>query len=59
MTENLVEHHLESPVPPIAHERSGLPAYLEALVMQCLSKEPEERFESAREHLALVRLVTE
>ena len=61
-TGNLVKHHLESPVPPIAHERSGLPAYLEALVMRCLSKEPDERFESARAVLALVQsvdLVTE
>ena len=45
--------------------RSGfgtLPAYLEALVMQCLSKEPAERYESMRAVLALVQsedLVTE
>ena len=49
-------------MPPITNERSGLPAYLEALVMRCLSKEPDERYESARAVLALVQsedLVTE
>ena len=51
-TGDLVKHHLESPVPPIANERSGLPAYFEALVMQCLSKDPAERYESARAVLA-------
>ena len=54
-TGNLVQHHLDSPVPPIADERYGLPAYLEALVMRCLSKEPDERFESARAVAALVQ----
>jgi len=61
-TGNLVKHHIESPVPPIANERYGLPAYLEALVMRCLSKEPAERYQSARAVSALVQsedLVTE
>jgi serine/threonine-protein kinase len=52
-TGNIVEicsHHLHTePTPPSARLGRELPADLEALVLQCLSKRPEDRPQSARE----------
>jgi len=45
---NLVEHHLQSSVPPLGDRRPGVPTALEALVTRCLEKEREDRFESTR-----------
>jgi serine/threonine-protein kinase len=52
---NLVEHHLQSPVPPLGPERGDVPPALEALVLRCLEKEPSARFDSARAILAAVQ----
>jgi serine/threonine-protein kinase len=58
-TGNIVEifgHHLHTePIPPSERLGSELPAELEALVMQCLAKKPEDRPQNAveiRERLA-------
>src|SRR5262249_5028984 len=39
--------HLEDPVPPPSHLRSGLPADLEAVVVKCLAKRAADRWQSA------------
>jgi hypothetical protein len=61
-TGNIVEicgHHMHTePTPPSVRLGRQLPAELEALVMQCLAKKPEERPQSAaeiRERLAACR----
>jgi serine/threonine-protein kinase len=61
-TGNIVEicgHHLHTePTPPSERLGRDLPAELEALVMQCLAKKPEDRPQSAgeiRERLAAIR----
>ena len=49
---NLVMHHLYSPVPAMRKVRSEIPEPLEELVLHCLAKQPQERFQSAGEILA-------
>jgi len=41
-------HLSEAPVPP-SQRRSGIPHTIEAVVMRCLAKDPEQRFRSAGE----------
>ena len=54
--ELLVAHAVETPVSP-EQVRPGVPPGLAAIVMRCLEKRPEERFQSAAElHEALERL---
>jgi len=44
----LIAHALERPV-PLSEHRDDIPRDLEAIVMRCLAKEPEDRFQSAKE----------
>ncbi|HSF14114.1 MAG TPA: protein kinase [Vicinamibacteria bacterium] len=44
----LVKHLTEPPKPPTTL-RAGIPEAVEALVLRCLEKEPEKRFQSAEE----------
>ena len=39
---------LDEPPPPLGERVAGLPADLEAIVMQCLAKDPAKRYPSAR-----------
>ena len=39
--------HLHEPVVPPSHHRSDVPADLEAVVMRCLAKDPDDRFGDA------------
>ncbi|HSO41016.1 MAG TPA: serine/threonine-protein kinase [Labilithrix sp.] len=41
-------HLLEAPAPPSASSSVPLPASLDALVLRCLEKAPDDRFDSAR-----------
>jgi tRNA A-37 threonylcarbamoyl transferase component Bud32/TolB-like protein len=45
----LMVAHVMTPPEPLSDHRSGIPAALEALIMQCLEKEPSERPASAVE----------
>jgi eukaryotic-like serine/threonine-protein kinase len=51
----VMTHHVQSPpAPPSAFARAPVPADLEAIVLRCLAKDPDERFASAellRAHL--------
>ena len=50
----LVDHLRKDPPKPSAHAPKGVPTDLEAIIMQCLNKAPEDR-PSAKELLALLR----
>ena len=47
--ETLIEHVRSSPVPPSRRTDRPIPPGLDALVLECLEKEPERRPSSARE----------
>ncbi|MSP63487.1 MAG: serine/threonine protein kinase [Myxococcales bacterium] len=47
--------HVNDPPPSLSARRPGVPAWLEALVMRCLAKEPDDRFQSATELAAALR----
>jgi serine/threonine-protein kinase len=47
--EVLVAHLLEQPVPPSTVRGSPIPEALEKVVLRCLEKDPDARFQSARE----------
>lgn len=49
---NLLMHHLHTPPPPLRATRSEIGEKLEELVLLCLAKAPEERFQSAGEILS-------
>lgn len=44
----LIAHAVEQPV-PLSEHRDDIPSDLESIVMRCLAKEPEDRFQSAKE----------
>jgi len=50
---NLVMQHLYSPVPPLRNQRLEIPEPLEEIVLQCLAKNPNDRFQSAGEILTV------
>jgi eukaryotic-like serine/threonine-protein kinase len=55
---NLPYHHVHTP-PPHPHElEPELPALLAGIIERCLRKDPEERYQSAREILAELRSAT-
>ena len=49
---NLLMHHLHTPPPPLRQKRTEIDSKLEELVLLCLAKKPEERFQSAGEILS-------
>lgn len=49
---DLVQHHIQTPPPPLASLTADLPNELNALVMRCLEKDPAQRFQSAGELLS-------
>jgi len=50
---NLLMHHLYTPVPPLRKERPEVPEALEEIVLQCLAKNPNDRFQSTGEILTV------
>jgi serine/threonine-protein kinase len=56
---DIIGHHLHSePVPPSRRANAPIPSDVEALVLQCLRKEPAQRPESARALRAALRRCT-
>jgi tetratricopeptide (TPR) repeat protein len=49
---NLLMHHLHTPPPPLRPKRSEIDEKLEELVLLCLAKAPDDRFQSAGEILS-------
>ena len=45
----IVEHVKTAPTPPSERTELEIPAELDAIVLKCLEKEPQKRFQSARE----------
>jgi len=56
--EEAAEQHLNTPPPPPRQSRPDLPATLEAIVLRCLAKSPEQRFGTAGELAAALRQVS-
>ena len=52
---NLLLHHLHSPPPPLRAQRPEIPEGYEALVLTCLAKKPQERFQSVSDILSFAR----
>ena len=50
---NLIMHHLYTPVPPLRDQRPEIPEALEEIVLQCLAKNPNDRFQSTGEILTV------
>lgn len=44
----MAAHRSDPPLPPSLRRGEGLPSELEAVVLRCLAKDPEDRFPSAR-----------
>ena len=49
---NLLMHHLHTPPPPLRPKRTEINEKLEELVLLCLAKNPEDRFQTAGEILS-------
>jgi tetratricopeptide (TPR) repeat protein len=49
---NLLMHHIHTPPPPLRNLRSEISTELEELVLHCLAKMPQERFQTAGEILS-------
>lgn len=52
----VMDQHVNAEIPHPAGRRSGVPDWLDALVVQMMSKLPEERVQSAAEVIALIEL---
>ena len=50
--DNILMHHLHTPPPPLRPKRTEINEKLEELVLLCLAKRPEERFQTAGEILS-------
>lgn len=50
----VMDQHVNAPIPHPAQRRPGVPDWLDALVVQMMSKLPEERVQSAAEVIALI-----
>jgi len=44
----VLQAHLSAPVPPLREQAAGIPADLEAVILRCLAKRPDDRYPDAR-----------
>jgi tetratricopeptide (TPR) repeat protein len=51
----ILYHHVHSEPRPLSELREEVPRSLEAVIMRCLQKDPDRRFQSAEEVLAVLR----
>jgi predicted Ser/Thr protein kinase len=54
----LLQHIMEAPVPSLRQRRVEVPAWLEAVVLRCLEKDPAERFAHGADVAAALRART-
>jgi tetratricopeptide (TPR) repeat protein len=54
---NVVQRQINEVPPPPSASTQGIPEKLDALVMKCIAKKPEERYQTVRELLADLRKV--
>lgn len=44
---DLIQHHINTPMPPLSARRAGLPAALDAVITRATEKDPEKRYADA------------
>ncbi len=54
-SQEVVRRHVSEPVPVASLSREGIPAWLSRIVLRCMAKRPEDRYQSARDVLEAVR----
>jgi tetratricopeptide (TPR) repeat protein len=57
MGQDVLQRQLEELPPPPSEKVPGVPADLDAVVMKCIAKKPDERFQTVRELIAALRAV--
>jgi len=57
MGQDVLERQLKELPPPPGSKLEGVPAELDAIVMRCIAKKPEDRFQTVRELIAALRAV--
>lgn len=45
---DLIQHHVNTPMPPLSARRAGLPAALDAVITRATEKDPEKRYADAQ-----------
>ena len=58
MGQDVLQRQLEETPPPPGAKVQGVPADLDAVVMKCIAKKPDDRYQTVRELIAALRAVT-
>jgi predicted Ser/Thr protein kinase len=54
-SQEVVRRHVSEPVPVASLSREGIPSWLSRIVLRCMAKRPEDRYQSARDLLDALR----